>query len=1136
MADMRIAPAVPHGRFLLNISNLWVGGTVMRAHWSRIVLVLLSVLLPSGLALGQITGTITGTISDQTGAVISNATVTLTATATGTSRTVKTDSSGRYVGSLLPLGSYSISVTAPAFRTARKSQIFLEAQASLEVNFTLAPAGASSTVTVEAGSVAVETAEPSLGQVIHAQQVADLPLNGRNFVELATLTPGATAGNQPGDFFNQGSGSSEVSIRGSYSLSVAGSRENRTQWLYDGVINDELTSGGLSIQPSIDALSQFKVLTYNYPVRYGIGAGPTVLLTSKSGSNQFHGALFEFLRNTDLNSFGYFAPTRPKFNQNQFGGSVGGPVLRTKLFFFFDYQGTRLVEGMPSAAQVPSALQRQGNFTESFPGAPEAPIYDPATTQIDPVTGAGSRTAFAGNILPTGRLDPIALKMLSFFPLPNVPGTLAANYVSVPNLTLTDNVFDFRLDWNISQNDTAFARFSRDQATDFTPSGLPGFGSQPGGFSSNQDLADRGRNLAVSETHVFSGNAVNQFTAGYNRIFDHIKSFGDGTDWNEQLGIPNANLGTYLSSGLLNTQFTAGYWGLGDRGFSPIQDGTNIFQYSDDFELTHGNHLFSIGMEALFYQLNEMGNLFPMGMMTFDNLFTAGFSSGTLNSATGNPIASFLLGLPADAEHDVNFGGTVTGRRWKEFRPYAQDLWKIRPNLSLQFGLAYNYVTTVKEAANRLANFDFTTGKLMVAGVNSSKSAGIEPYALNLEPRLGFAYTPLGPDTSIRGGYGIQHDIGWALGAQGLDLNPPFSGTYAFQSANITPVTTLSQGFPVPVQPDVNSLSGNVYSQNRDFHAGLVQLFNLSVQQALPRGTVLTIAYAGARDSHLQTLGWNLNTPPPNTLANPQSLVPYPNLSEIIGILDRGNSRYDSLQVKAEKNNQHGLYFLLSYTWSKGFDNGLFDNLISMVGVPYYPLVPYPHADRGLLSIDQTNNFAASVLYQLPFGRGRQFGSTSTGLTQQLIGNWQLNVISHMASGFPMGLTTGSNTSGTVLLSSAGAPTNRPNQVCSGRPAHQTINEFFDPSCFVDPAPGQLGNANRTPLYGPDFVNFDGSLFKNINLPDGKSVSFRTEVFNVFNHPQFAQPGMTTDSANFGQITSTVNNPRLIQFALKFLF
>jgi hypothetical protein len=1087
------------------------------------------------LAHAQSGGSISGSVTDSSGAVISEAVVTITEQDTNASRVLKTDSSGRFAANRMPLGHYSLHVTAPTFQEVVKKDILLEAEGHPEIEVTLVPASVSSQISVEAVPVEVQTADATLSQVVHAEAVADLPLNGRDFVELATLTPGTSSGDQPNDFFS-GSGS-EVDIRGSYSLSVGGSRENRTDWLYDGVDNNELTAGGLAIQPSIDALNEFNVLTSNYSVEYGTRAGPTVLLTSKSGTNKFHGTLFDFLRNTALNASSYFSPVKPEYIQNQFGGSLGGPLIKDKLFFFFDYQGTRNVQGVPSVTLVPTADERAGNFTESFPGAPEVPIYDPTTTHTDPTTGQLVRDQFPGNIIPSSEINPIAAKMLSYFPLPNVSGVLEGDYVDVPRRTLTDNEFDLRLDYSFSKSNSFFARFSRDQATLYSPDGLPDFGSQPYGFDSNQNLADRGRNLAISETHIFSSSKLNQATFGYNRIFDHIKSYGDGTNWSDQLGIPNANLGTDLSSGFLNTQFNDGYWGLGDRGFSPIQDGTNIFQFSDDFEWTHGAHSFSIGFGTRFMELNEMGNTFPMGELSFDNLFTAQLTNGSFNSATGNPIASFLLGIPAAGEHDNAFSGDVSGRRWKEFRPYFQDSWKLRPRLTVQLGLAYNFTTPISEVLNRYSNFDFATGQLLIAGVNSNGGAGIHAHYRGFEPRIGISYSPFSTKNSIRAGYAMLHDNGWNLGAQGLDLNPPFYGTYAFQSDDITPVTTISQGFPVPTPPALNNLSGNIYSEDTGAKPGVIEQFNLDVQRQLPVGVVLTVGYAGSRGSHLQTASWNLNTAPPNLEIDPPNLRPYPQFNSIIGFLDRGLSRYDSLQVKAERAYKQGLYVLVAYTYSKGFDNGLNDNLGSLVGVPYYPLDTAVHnVDKGLSVTDQTHNFAASLLYKLPFGRSHRFGATASGVVQGLIGNWQFNLISHMSSGFPLGLSTGTNDSGTNLVSAGSSIGNRPNQVCKGKLSHHTVNEFFNINCFVDPAPGTLGDASRTPITGPGFINFDSSLYKSFPLSEGTVMTFRTEVFNVLNHPQFAFPGTVTDSAGFGQITSIVNNPRLIQFALKLQF
>ena len=1101
---------------------------------SRICLILA---IASGCAIAQSTASISGTVTDSSGAVIPGASVQVIQTETNETRSLTTDAGGRYSANLLSLGHYAVRASASGFQSAERTGILLEAQAAPEVNFSLALGAVSSNVVVQATAVEVQTANAALDQVIHSQQVSDLPLNGRNFVELATLAPGVSQGNQPNDFF-AGGGGSETSIRGTFSLSVGGSRENRTDWLYDGIDDSELTSGAIGVVPSIDALDEFNVLTSNYSVEYGTRAGPTVLLISKSGSNAFHGTLFDFLRNTNLNASSYFSPVNPEYIRNQFGGSVGGPIRKDKTFFFFDYQGTRNIQGIPSLTQVPTPDERAGNFSESFPGAPETPIYDPMSTTTDPATGQLTRTQFANNIIPSNRINPIAQQMLNYFPLPNAAGVLSANYVDVPRENYSDNEYDLRIDQVFSASDRAFARFSWDQASEYLPSGLPGFGAQPGGYASNQTLADRGRNMAVSETHVFSSNKLNQITAGYNRIFDHIISIGDGRDLSSQLGIPNANLGTYFSSGLLNTQFNEGYWGLGDRGFSPIQDGTNIFQYTDNFNWVKGPHSMTMGMDVRFFQLNELGDSFPMGEMSFDNLFTAGFANGSLNSATGNPIASFLLGIPAGGEHDNEFAGAVTGRRWKQWRPYFQDNWKVKSNFSLQLGLAWNYMTPTVEEHNRLSNFDFGTGQLLVAGVNANSAAGIQPYYLGFEPRFGITYSPFSPKNAIRAGYAVLHDGGWNLGAPGLDLNPPFYSTYSFQADDVTPVTTLSQGFPVPQVPDVNNLSGNIYSEDPGFRPGMVQQFNVDVQRELGLGMVLTVGYVGSRASHLQTMEWNLNTAPPNSQVDPANLRPYPQFFNITGIIDRGLSRYDSLQAKLERSFNNGIYFLMSYSYAKGFDNGLNDDLGSMIGVDYYPLNPARnvyalnpngYTDKGLNVTDQTNNFSASLLYRLPFGKGQRFGANMGRAADMLAGNWQFNLISHISSGFPLGLSTGVNNSGTAIG-------NRPNELCKGKMSNATIAEFFNTSCYVDPAPGVLGSASRTPLFGPDFVDFDTSLFKAFNLHESQQLVFRAEIFNVLNHPQFANPGVTTDSAGFGQITQTVNNPRLIQLALKYIF
>src|SRR6516165_8193581 len=493
---------------------------------------------------GQGTGSLSGNVEDKTGAALPGATVDATSQGTGISRSTKTDDTGHFLLPLLPIGIYTLQVSAQGFQTVEEKDIKLQVDENREVNFSLNPAAVQQTVEVSATAVAVETANPTLGQVITSQQVAQLPLNGRDFVQLATLTPGTTQETNPNSFFN-GGGSSEVSIRGSYSLSVGGSRANTTDWLLDGIDNNELTAGAIAVLPNIDALQEFKVLTYNYSAEYGTRGGPTVLLTSKSGTNTFHGTLFEFFRNTDLNTRSFFATKREQFNENQFGGSIGGPIKKDKTFFFIDYQARRLRQGRTFVTQMPTLAMRSGDFTEPFAGVTQ--LYNPYSTQK--VNGTLTRAPFmcdaSGNPMPADAsgiqapgapcnkipqslINPVGQKLINLYPDPNVPGTVSGDFVDAPAKKLDEGEFDIRLDHNFSSKDSIFARFSYDQATEFLPSGAPGFANLDG-FSSTQDLSDHGRNAALSETHIFSPNSINEVTGGFNRIFNHILSYGSGS-------------------------------------------------------------------------------------------------------------------------------------------------------------------------------------------------------------------------------------------------------------------------------------------------------------------------------------------------------------------------------------------------------------------------------------------------------------------------------------------------------------------------------------------------------------------------------------------------------------------------------
>jgi hypothetical protein len=1139
-------------------------------------------ILASSLAFGQASGSLSGTVTDKTGAVIPGAKVNIHSQGTGVSRSVTTDDSGRYIVPLLPVAVYGIEVTAPNFKTVQQADVQLQVDEHREVNFALSLASVSEKVEVAVGTeeVEVQTSNPTLGQVINEQQVAQLPLNGRNFVQLATLTPGTTQETNPHSFFN-GGGSSEVSTRGSFSLSVGGSRASSTDWLFDDTDNNELTAGGIAVIPSIDAIQEFKVLTFNYSAQYGTRAGPTVLISSKSGSNAFHGTLFEFFRNTALDAKSYFAQTKEKFNLNQFGGSLGGPIKKDKTFFFIDYQGTRRRTGENFfGGFVPTVGMHSGDFSSLT-----SQLYNPYSTHLVGTTAvrdpfmcdsSGNALAVAANgtqaggtpcnIIPQALIDPVAKQMINLFPSPNLSGNNAGNYISSPTKKLNEGSFDVRLDHNISNDDRLFARFSYDQATVFLPGGSPGF-AEPDPFSSTQNITNHGRNAAISETHIFGNNTVNEARFGYDRIFNHINSFGTGTCIGNTLGIPGANLGG-VSCGLTATSIGGGYWGLGDRGFAPFQGGTNVFDISDSFDMIRGNHNIRIGGEVRANQMNVLTNAFQDGFWVYTNSWTSatGTIPGTSINAAGfgggDNMADFLMGLPDLALHDQTFKGATTGRRWKLYRPYVQDDWHVSQNLTLNLGLAWAFVTPITETLNRQANFDFTTGKFLIPGVNSDGAVGIKMDKTALEPRIGVAWKPFGSaKTAVRAGYGMFHDSSWNQGGQGLWENPPFFQESSFAAffpdlcplasgacaSSFTPTgKTMSQGFPILTQPtDPATFSGNLQSQNLNFKIGRVQQYNLNVERELPGEIVLTVGYAGSRSSHILVDGMNLNVGSPAACGTVTGYTlgcgpggaafsaPYSQFGTIANANDIGKAHYDSLQIKAEtKSAKHGLYALIGYTHARALDTGFADGVGTGTGTTYYPLPGTAQNDWALSQISVNHSFTGSVIYDLPFGRGRQFGSSWNRATDSVLGGWQLNVIERIMSGFPLFMTASTNNSGVSFASN----TNRPNQTCLGRLSNWSVTKFFDTSCYSDPAQGELGNSSRTPLFGPGFVNTDMSIVKQFRLMERSDLEFRAEFFNIFNHAQFYVPGTDVDSSNFGQITETVNNPRLIQFALKIRF
>ena len=1207
----------------------------MLSKRTRLVVFCSLVFLMCPLLYGQATGNFSGTVQDKTGSVISGATVKATSQGTSVSREAKTDDSGHYVMPLLPIGNYTIRVDFQGFQAAEQKDVRLQVDEHRELNFTLAPASVTSTVEVSATQVAVETANPTLGQVITSEQVAQLPLNGRNFVQLATLTPGTTAETNPNSFFN-GAASSEASTRGSFSLSVGGSRAQSTDWMLDGNDNNQLDEGGIAIFPNLDAVQEFKVLTYNYSAEYGERAGPTVLVTTKSGTNQFHGSLFEYFRNTDLDARNYFAPTKNKFNLNQFGGSLGGPIQKDKTFFFIDYQAKMQRLGVPFTGLVPTTammtpdaagdynfnLDPFGNprGSSSFPDLTNpyshAPFQCvPGTNTPEPVNATGGQAAGAiCNVIPAALVNPLGAKLIGLYPTADASNPASGfNYVNQPVRKLNEGTGDIRLDHNFSSKDSAFARFSYDQATNFVPGGSPTW-AEVNAFGSNQHIDNHGRNIAISETHLFSDRTINQASFGFSRIFNHILSFGTGSCEAAIIGIPGADLGSHcdsvtgyppslnqsnkdcISCGLTSFQMT-NYMSLGDRGFAPYQGGTNVYSVSDTLDLIRGKHNIKFGATFRAEEMNIRNNAFQDGFITEVGAF----------STTGDNMSDLLLGsMGAFAAHDQTFLGGTVGRRWKLFRPFVQDDWRVTNNLTFNIGLAWALASPETEVGNRQANFDIQnlmwyvpSGSPGLAGCTSciatDNRIGIQFQKTALEPRIGLAWKPMGSDkTAIRAGYAIFHDSAWNQGGQGLWQNPPYYAEVdPFTGFCATPTSTgcgLSNGFllpagtastttvpggagavyTAPVNP--TAYTGTKQSMNRNFVQGMIQQYNLNIERQLPGDIVLTTGYAGSRSTHIlvSQVNENLTSPaacgtvPGYTIGCGFPTFPYGFPFQAVDSNNStGSARYDSLQIKGEtKSARHGLYALLGYTWSRTFDSGMPDGLGSNPGALYWPLPNTAKLDWGLSQLNLNDVFTASVLYDLPFGKGKYFGSNWSGPTNTLLGNWQINVIERAESGFPLFVVDSADESGVFFMYN-GLVIQRPNEVgnpnqpgsvaanpgCVAPAKVHTLQNWFNPCAFMKAPAGELGTAPRAPVYGPRYVDTDFSLIKDFpfSFREGMNLQFRAEFFNLFNHPHFFLPGLAgtgeqdiNTPSSFGVVSETVNqtvnDARSIQFALKLRF
>jgi hypothetical protein len=1081
---------------------------------------------------------LSGSVLDATGAAVANAQVKATNVGTNLEHDVTTNATGNYVIPLLPPGDYTLSAEAPGFRKVVQSGISLQINQQARVDLSLQIGQASEVLEVTASAPILQSEASSLGTVVAEKLVNQLPLNGRNFIQLATLSPGV---NGVG-FSATGtimSGTRPDDRRPGTEIFSNGNREGSNNFLYDGIDDNERLTLSIVLRPAVEAVREFKIQTNLYSADVGRNSGAVVDVITKSGTNQLHGSLFEFLRNSAMDARNFFSPKGtafPSFRLNQFGGSFGGPVVLPKLysgkdrtFFFVDYEGYRRDSQQLLLGNIPTLKMRQGDFSET------GPIYDPITTRTNPNGSGVIRDQFAGNQIPASRWDPISIKLLNAYPQPTSPARFN-NYLA--NLIQNQNwdQGDARVDHQFNSDNNFFARWSMQNTNTRVPSTYPA--TNIPGISAPVNLSDEAsfagtsfqpaQQAAASYVHIFTPKLVNEFRVGFNRYrLDYTADgYAPGAALGNQLGVPNSNVTPQEQN--LPIFSPANYLGIGQTRSLPLYRRENTFQYVDNVTWTHGGHTLKFGADfrrrqLTIYQTNQGNGRFNFSPALTDSRQPAG--------AGGDSAASFLLGYPTAAIHDYTLNWP--GQRGLELGLYAADDWRATRKLTLNFGIRWDYYSPFSEVANRWANFNLVTDKIDIAGQNGvDKYAGVKPYYKNFGPRFGFAYQ-YAAHTVIRGGFGIFYNpTGSEAGSLRLFRQLPFGLTINNSPGDINVGPIVKNGFP-PLPPlDVsvaNNPSGALFAVDPHFRPSYAEQFNLTAEHEIsPWALLLRTAFVGNLGRHLYDT-WNANQPVPGAAALNTRRPLYavaPNVSDVSYFTVDGLSSYYSLQVTADKRFGKGVSGLMGYSWSHAID----DVPLEFGGGAAGPLPQDPRYisnDRGNSIIDMRHRLTLSYLWELPFGSGKALLNTG-GIVNAVLGGWQTNGILTVQSGLPF--------SAVLQTSTTNGTGSRPDATGASVTYPHTLQNWFLPSAFATPAPFTYGNAGRDTLFGPGRTNWDMSLFKNFVIREQMRFEFRAEAFNIFNHPQFGLPNANIGNAQVGSITSTVGNSRQLQMGLRFQF
>jgi outer membrane receptor protein involved in Fe transport len=1106
-------------------------------------------------AFGQTYGEVSGTIVDPTGAIIAGATVTITNVATGLTRTTQSNEAGVYRFPSLPPGVYTIQVKHTGFRTVTRTNVRIEVQQSARIDFEMPVGDVTETVEVKAEAALLASENATVGTVIENRRIVELPLNGRNYLQLVSLAPNVSFG-----FPSAGQAvARQGGIRAEQSIAVAGQRAQFNHFTLDGIENTDPNFNTFIVFPSIDALQEFKVQTGIYPAEFGRAATQINVLT-KSGTNNFHGTLFYFLRNEKLDAKNYaFTAARPPkdpFKWNQFGFTLDGPVTipkifngRDRLFFMTNYEWFRQRRTVQGVFNLPSAAMHRGDFSERPLGT--LGIFDPRTR-----TREGDRIVaqpFPGNVIPANRIHPISQALLEFYPQPNLPNPeLRRNHVQALGRPIDRDHFTGRFDFNESSRSNWAARYSWGEEWQL----------EENLRLNGEKIITRFRQWMASNTRVLSPTWINEARFGYTSFYNTTgPELAFTRDVVGKLGIPGLASGPPVQWGIPNISLSV-YSGFGNSSEGPYENDNGSTQFIDNVSVIRGKHSLRFGGEVRHDRYNQVGNQFARGQFTFIRNAT---NNPALSGISGDPFADFLLGEVFQAEAAASIAKAQF--RAVSFALYVDDVWKITPRLTINLGLRYENTPPWEDKTGRLFNgivrwdirpLDYRNANVPDRSVypyfmRQGRGDPYEGVALrwpdievrrdgslgnrlvgrdnnDWAPRLGLSWSPT-PRWVIRAGAGVFYSQD--TGNPRFDMARNLAGRFRDNSRTDFPHLTWANGLAALAGAVVQVPRPYTFANPYDRRTPYSMQYLLNIQRELPGATLLEVGYLGSVSHRLEALravNEALPAPRASGLTIPQR-SPFPNFGRIQLVDNGGNGNYNSLGVKLTRRYVSGLTYLVSYTWSKSIDTA--SAIRNQGGDTLFPQNSYcRRCERARSSHDTRHRFVTSALWELPFGRGRAI-SLENAFLNAVAGGWQVGGILTLQTGFPVTVTQGDDPSNTGAFFDRPMSTGRRADLPRGQ---QDPQRFFDTTAFTRTPDGQHGNVGRNTLTGPGIINLDFSLLKDFPVREGHKIQFRFEAFNLPNHPNWGNPNTDIVAAGFGQINGTRTNMRNLQLALKYIF